>query len=142
MLLSDSVGTKLGGKPSGRKPFKPFKNSEKRPGKASVGGRKDLKPAKGAKRKLSEEGGGEKIPICTFIFLLGRGISIVSCLRSGPEAKKKRRFKAEKKPTKEELKKNRQQKKKALKKSRQQAERKDMFDIISRSKQVWGDLRR
>ncbi|XP_037548335.1 pumilio homolog 3 [Nematolebias whitei] len=115
----DSTGTKLGGKPGGRKPFKPFKNSEKRPGKTGVGGRKDLKPgvSKGAKRKLSEEGGG-------------------------PEAKKKRRFKAEKKPTKEELKKNRQQKKAALKKSRQLAERKDMFDIISRSKQVWGDLRR
>uniref|UniRef100_A0A665W8N5 PUM-HD domain-containing protein n=1 Tax=Echeneis naucrates TaxID=173247 RepID=A0A665W8N5_ECHNA len=43
---------------------------------------------------------------------------------------------------KEELKKNRQQKKKDLKKSRQQAERKDMFQIISQCKQVWGDLRR
>lgn len=143
-LLSDSTGTKLGGKPGGRKPFKQFKTSEKRPGKTGVGGRKDLKPgvSKGAKRKLSEEGGGEKTTVCTFVFLLGRGDSVVFCLQSGPEAKKKRRFKAEKKPTKEELKKNRQQKKKELKKSRQQAERKDMFDIISRSKQVWGDLRR
>uniref|UniRef100_A0A7N8X9Q3 Pumilio RNA-binding family member 3 n=1 Tax=Mastacembelus armatus TaxID=205130 RepID=A0A7N8X9Q3_9TELE len=44
--------------------------------------------------------------------------------------------------TKEELKKNRQQRKKELKKSRQQADRKDMYQIICHSKQVWGDLRR
>ncbi len=44
--------------------------------------------------------------------------------------------------TKEELKKNRQQRKKDLKKNRQQAERKDMFEIISQAKRVWGELRR
>lgn len=55
---------------------------------------------------------------------------------------KQKKFKAEKKPTEEELKKNRQQKKKELKKSRQQVDRKDMFDVISRSKQVWEELRR
>ncbi|XP_017295970.1 pumilio homolog 3 isoform X2 [Kryptolebias marmoratus] len=115
----DSIGTKLGGKPGGKKPFKPYKTTEKRrPGKARDGGGKEHKSgfSKGGKRKLSEEDGG-------------------------PETKK-RRFKAEKRPTKEELKKNRQQKKKELKKNRQQAERKDMFDIICRSKQVWGELRR
>lgn len=71
---------------------------------------------------------------------------LVLCLRSGPRKKKvkKEDFKAEKKPklSKEELKKNGQQRKKELKKSRQQAERKEMFEIICRSKQVWGDLRK
>ncbi|XP_013883913.1 pumilio homolog 3 [Austrofundulus limnaeus] len=108
-----------GPKPGGKRPFKPYRTSEKRrPGAAQDGGGKQQKAGfnKGGKRKLREEDGGPEV--------------------------KKRRFKAEKKPTQEELKKNRQQKKKELKKSRQQADRKDMFDIISRSKQVWGELRR
>uniref|UniRef100_A0A1A7X7A6 Pumilio homolog 3 n=1 Tax=Iconisemion striatum TaxID=60296 RepID=A0A1A7X7A6_9TELE len=121
----DSLGTKLGGKPGGKKPFKPFKNTEKksRPGNARDGGKKEHKSGfskgKQRKRSMSEEG-------------------------EGPEPKRMRKgdFKGGKKPTKEELKKNRQQKKKDLKKSRQQAERKDMFDIICLSKRVWEDLRR
>lgn len=52
------------------------------------------------------------------------------------DPQKKRRM------SKEELKANRQQRKKELKRSRQQAERKDMFDIICKSKQMWGQLRR
>ena len=67
-------------------------------------------------------------------------------LCSGPAAKKLKKgaFNAEnkKKLTEEELKMNRQQKKKELKKSRQQADRKDMFEIICRSKHVWESLRR
>uniref|UniRef100_A0A8D3C2A1 Pumilio RNA-binding family member 3 n=1 Tax=Scophthalmus maximus TaxID=52904 RepID=A0A8D3C2A1_SCOMX len=55
---------------------------------------------------------------------------------------KKGEFKPKKEMTKEELKQNRQQMKKDLKKSRQQAERKDMFQIICQSKQMWGDIRR
>uniref|UniRef100_A0A1A8JT12 Pumilio homolog 3 n=1 Tax=Nothobranchius kuhntae TaxID=321403 RepID=A0A1A8JT12_NOTKU len=121
----DSLGTKLGGKPGGKKPFKPFKNTEKknRPGNTREGGRKEHKSgfSKGMQRKRSVSEEGE-----------------------GPEPKRMRKgdFKGGKKPTKEELKKNRQQKKKDLKKSRQQAERKDMFEIICLSKKVWGNLRR
>lgn len=50
--------------------------------------------------------------------------------------------KLKKQMTKEELKLNRQQRKKDLKQSRQQAERKDMFLIITQSKQIWAELRR
>uniref|UniRef100_A0A1A8RG95 KIAA0020 n=1 Tax=Nothobranchius rachovii TaxID=451742 RepID=A0A1A8RG95_9TELE len=117
----DSLGTKLGGKPGGKKPFKPFKNTEKknRPGNTREGGRKEHKSgfSKGMRRKRSVSEEGE-----------------------GPEPKRTRKgdFKGGKKPTKEELKKNRQQKKKDLKKSRQQAERKDMFEIICLSKKSLG----
>ncbi|XP_049908248.1 pumilio homolog 3 [Epinephelus moara] len=113
----DSIGTKLGGKPGGKKPFKPYNNTERK-GRPGKGPQKRKMPFKG---KNKEEGGG------------------------GPEAKrmKKGEFKPKTKElTEEELKKNRQQKKKDLKKSRQQAERKDMFQIICQCKQVWGDLRR
>ncbi|XP_054613692.1 pumilio homolog 3 isoform X2 [Dunckerocampus dactyliophorus] len=60
-----------------------------------------------------------------------------------PQAKriKKGEFKPKKQQTDEELKKNRQQKKRDLKRSRQQANRKDMYQIISQAKRVWGDLR-
>ncbi|XP_038130675.1 pumilio homolog 3 isoform X2 [Cyprinodon tularosa] len=116
----DSSGTKFGGKPAGKKPFKPYKNTENksRPGKANGGGRKSgfSNAGKGApgKRKLPAGGGG-------------------------PPAKKR----GEEKPmTDEELKKKRLQKKKELKESRQQAERKEMFDIIRQCKGVWGNLRR
>uniref|UniRef100_A0A3P8U0V3 Pumilio homolog 3 n=1 Tax=Amphiprion percula TaxID=161767 RepID=A0A3P8U0V3_AMPPE len=126
----DSIGTKLGGKPGnkpgGKKPFKPYNNSEKksRPGKGGNAGKREQKfgfskGGKGAlgKRKMStDKDEGEE----------------------GPTAKR-----GKKEPlTKEELNKIRQQKKKDLKKSRQQAERKDMFEIICQSKQVWGQLRR
>lgn len=131
----DSIGTKLGGKPGGKKPFKPFNSTERKgkPGKSGDGGKREYKPGfskdgKGLnKRKMSqfkakdEEGG------------------------DGPRAKKMKKgeFKPKKRElTEEELKKNRQQRKKDLKKSRQEAERKDMFQIICQSKQVWGDLRR
>ncbi|MEQ2194975.1 hypothetical protein XENOCAPTIV_005412 [Xenoophorus captivus] len=117
----DSSGTKFGGKPGGKKPFKPYKNTEKktRPGKANDGGRKlgFSNAGKGpqGKRKLPADG-------------------------RGPLAKKGKR--GEKKLTDEELKKNRLQKKKELKDSRQQMERKEMFDIIRQCKGVWGNLRR
>ncbi|XP_038589804.1 pumilio homolog 3 [Micropterus salmoides] len=131
----DSIGTKLGGKPGGKKPFKPYNSAEKksRPGKGGDGGKTKHKFAfskvdKGLqKRKPSfkakkdgEEG-------------------------EGPVAKKMKKgeFKPKTKElTEEELKKNRQQRKKDLKNSRQQAERKDMFEIIRQAKRVWGDLRR
>ncbi|XP_045922379.1 pumilio homolog 3 [Micropterus dolomieu] len=131
----DSIGTKLGGKPGGKKPFKPYNSTEKksRPGKGGDGGKTKHKFAfskvdKGPqKRKQSfkakkdgEEG-------------------------EGPVAKKMKKgeFKPKTKElTEEELKKNRQQRKKDLKNSRQQAERKDMFEIIRQAKRVWGDLRR
>lgn len=44
--------------------------------------------------------------------------------------------------SKEELKATRQQRKRDVKKTRQQNERKDMYDIISQSKRLWGQLRR
>ncbi|MEQ2256089.1 hypothetical protein ILYODFUR_020747 [Ilyodon furcidens] len=117
----DSSGNKFGGKPGGKKPFKPYKNTEKktRPGKANDGGRKlgFSNAGKGPQRK-------RKLPAD------GRG----------PLAKKGKR--GEKKLTDEELKKNRLQKKKELKNSRQQMERKEMFDIIRQCKGVWGNLRR
>ncbi|XP_072228164.1 pumilio homolog 3 isoform X3 [Leuresthes tenuis] len=132
----DNIGTKFGGKPGGKpggkRPFKPF-NAEKKSwsGKAKDGGKKEQnssfnKAGKGppGKRKFPAEkrDGG------------------------GPAAKKLKKgaFNAEnkKKLTEEELKMNRQQKKKELKKSRQQADRKDMFEIICRSKHVWESLRR
>uniref|UniRef100_A0A3Q2FKK8 Pumilio RNA-binding family member 3 n=1 Tax=Cyprinodon variegatus TaxID=28743 RepID=A0A3Q2FKK8_CYPVA len=115
--LHKGKGTKFGGKPAGKKPFKPYKNTENksRPGKANGGGRKSgfSNAGKGApgKRKLPAGGGGE--------------------------------YPGEEKPmTDEELKKKRLQKKKELKESRQQAERKEMFDIIRQCKGVWGNLRR
>ncbi|XP_022058739.2 pumilio homolog 3 [Acanthochromis polyacanthus] len=126
----DSIGTKLGGKPGnkpgGKKPFKPYNNSEKknRPGKGGNGGKREQKfgfskggkGALGKRRMSTDKDEGEE----------------------GPTAKR-----GKKEPlTKEELNKIRQQKKKDLKKSRQQAERKDMFEIICQSKQVWGELRR
>ncbi|XP_035464569.2 pumilio homolog 3 [Scophthalmus maximus] len=123
----ESIGTKLGGKPGGKKPFKPYNNTERkgRPGKGKDGGKKEhkfpfSKPGMGPKKRKGEEEG------------------------EGPGAKrmKKGEFKPKKEMTKEELKQNRQQMKKDLKKSRQQAERKDMFQIICQSKQMWGDIRR
>ncbi|KAM7369352.1 hypothetical protein PAMP_013626 [Pampus punctatissimus] len=126
----DSIGTKLGGKPGGKKPFKPYNNTDRKgkPGKSGDGGKKFgfSKDGNGPKKrkiphsKAKDEEGG------------------------GPRAKKMKKgeFKPKRELTEEELKKNRQQRKKDLKKSRQEAERKDMFQIICQSKQMWGDLRR
>ncbi|XP_035769155.1 pumilio homolog 3 isoform X1 [Neolamprologus brichardi] len=125
----DSTGTKFGGKPGSKKPFKQYNNAERksRPGKGRDGGKKQTKFSfsKGGKRKLTgaKDEGGEG---------------------EGPGAKKVKKdgFKSNEKLTKEELKKNRQQRKKDLKRSRQEAERKDMYEIINQSKHMWGDLRR
>ncbi|KAM4527913.1 pumilio homolog 3 [Odontesthes bonariensis] len=135
----DNIGTKFGGKPGGKpggkRPFKPF-NAEKKswPGKARDGGKKDQKSAFFKDGKGPQ--GKRKFPANRDEKRDG----------GGPAAKKlkKGEFNAEnkKKLTEEELKMNRQQKKKELKKSRQQADRKDMFEIICRSKQVWESLRR
>lgn len=89
-LCPDSIGTKfsgkLGSKPGGKKPFKPYNNAERknRPGKAGDGGKNPHKPAfskagKGSqKRKLppfkakrEEEGGdGEKTSCHTHCVVL------------------------------------------------------------------------
>lgn len=71
LLCSDSMGTKLGGKPgskpSGKKPFKPYNSTEKRgkPGAAGEGGNKRHKPSfskadKGPRKRKSEGGGNYK----------------------------------------------------------------------------------
>ncbi|XP_034047830.1 pumilio homolog 3 [Thalassophryne amazonica] len=122
----DALGAKLGGKPGGKKPFKAFTNKDR---KRSGEGKKSNKST------FSKGGTGlknRKVP-------QNRKKSEERDPSEGPAAKKMKKgeFKS-----KEELKKNRQQRKKDLKKSRQQAERKDMFQIICQSKQVWGTLRR
>uniref|UniRef100_A0AAX7UMT5 PUM-HD domain-containing protein n=1 Tax=Astatotilapia calliptera TaxID=8154 RepID=A0AAX7UMT5_ASTCA len=93
----DSTGTKFGGKPGSKKPFKQYNNAERksRPGKAF----------------LLEDG------------LQKQKLYFLFCVRSGPGAKKVKKdgFKPNEKLTKEELKKNRQQRKKDLKKSRQES---------------------
>ncbi|XP_027881673.1 pumilio homolog 3 isoform X2 [Xiphophorus couchianus] len=111
----DLAGTKFGGKPGAKKPFKPYKNTEKksRPGKPNDGRKPGF--SKAEKRKRPAGGGG-------------------------PPAKREKNGK--KPPTTEEELKKRLQKKRELKNNRQQAERKEMFDIISRCKAVWGNLRR
>ncbi|KAF7649763.1 hypothetical protein LDENG_00136250 [Lucifuga dentata] len=126
----DSIGTKLGGK----KPFKPY-NSTERKNRTGDGGKKEQKSkfskgGAGVKRKLQPGRGG--------------GGKVKEEEGEGPKAKrmKKGKFKEKQQQSKEELKANRQQRKKDLKKNRQQMERKDMFDIISQAKQVWGELRR
>ncbi|XP_035995907.1 pumilio homolog 3 [Fundulus heteroclitus] len=116
----DSPGAKFGGKPGGKKPFKPYKNTEKKSRPGKDGGRKlgFSNAGKGpqGKRKLPAEG-------------------------RGPPAKRGKG--GEETPAAaEELKKNRLQKKKELKNSRQQLERKEMFEIIRQCKRVWGHLRR
>ncbi|XP_068609109.1 pumilio homolog 3 isoform X2 [Brachionichthys hirsutus] len=123
----DSLGTKLGGKPGGKKPYKPYNNTEKKKGTARrVDGGKGLnKPAFSKaetgpqKRKLS--------------FKAKKG-------EEGPTAKKVKKGELKTKDENKDL--NRQQKKKELKNNRQLVERKDMFQIICRAKQVWGVLRR
>ncbi|XP_054878237.1 pumilio homolog 3-like [Poeciliopsis prolifica] len=111
----DSAGTKFGGKPGVKKPFKPYKNTEKksRPGKPNDGKKPGF--SKTGKRKQPAGGGG-------------------------PPAKRQKSGK--KPPTAEEEQKKRLQKKRELKNNRQQLERKEMFDIISRCKELWGNLRR
>ncbi|XP_075935917.1 pumilio homolog 3 [Anarhichas minor] len=131
----DSMGTKLGGKPGGKKPYKAFDNAERkgRPkggdgdkrehkfpfSKADGGPQKRTMPFK-AKIKEEDEGEGP----------------VVKRMKEGKFDPKMKEL------TEEELKKNRQQMKRDLKNSRQEAEMKDMFQIIRQCKQVWGDLRR
>uniref|UniRef100_A0A3B5LLT0 Pumilio homolog 3 n=1 Tax=Xiphophorus couchianus TaxID=32473 RepID=A0A3B5LLT0_9TELE len=99
--------------PGAKKPFKPYKNTEKksRPGKPNDGRKPGFSKAEKRKRPAG-----------------------------GPPAKREKNGK--KPPTTEEELKKRLQKKRELKNNRQQAERKEMFDIISRCKAVWGNLRR
>ncbi|KAK9532790.1 hypothetical protein VZT92_010158 [Zoarces viviparus] len=131
----DSMGTKLGGKPGGKKPYKAFDNTERkgRPkggdgdkrehkfpfSKADRGPQKRTMPFK-ARIKEEDEGEGP----------------VVKRMKEGKFDPKMKEL------TEEELKKNRQQMKRDLKNSRQEAEMKDMFQIIRQCKQVWGDLRR
>lgn len=133
MTHNDSIGTKLGGKPGGKKLFKAYNTDKKNhPGKSSE--RKMInkfskvdkftRKRKVPHGKVTEEQEENRGPIS-------------KKLKKGEfDPQKKRRM------SKEELKANRQQRKKELKRSRQQAERKDMFDIICKSKQMWGQLRR
>uniref|UniRef100_A0A8C7WUZ0 Pumilio RNA-binding family member 3 n=1 Tax=Oryzias sinensis TaxID=183150 RepID=A0A8C7WUZ0_9TELE len=107
-LAQRGKGSKLGGKPGGKKPFKPLKNAEK-PSGAKDRGNKQHKAA-------FSRGGG---------------------LQQG-----KRKLPKGEQLSEEELKKNRLQRRKELKRSRQQASRKEMFEVINQSKQVWEDLRR
>ncbi|CAL9683265.1 unnamed protein product [Knipowitschia caucasica] len=119
----DSLRTKMSVSAGVKRPFKkPFKNTE------ALGKRGEKRPAhkfskhdKGVKRRKDADGGD-----------------------GGPVSKKWKSAKLEpkKRLSKEELKATRQQRKKDVKKNRQQAERKDMFDIICQSKQIWGQLRR
>lgn len=132
------MGTKFGGKPGAKKPFKPYKNTEKsRPGKPNDGKKPDF--SKAEKRKRPAGGGGEftSLLLC---FCWTTSFELCLRLRSGPPAKREKSGK--KPPTTEEELKKRLQKKRDLKNNRQQAERKEMFDIISRCKAVWGNLRR
>uniref|UniRef100_A0A7N8WJQ8 Pumilio RNA-binding family member 3 n=1 Tax=Mastacembelus armatus TaxID=205130 RepID=A0A7N8WJQ8_9TELE len=115
-LTQKGKGTKLGGKPGGKpgskKPFKPYNTEKSRLGKSKDGDKKE--------HKFAFSKGGK-----------------------GPKKRKLLPVKEqESEGEKHMLSKNRQQRKKELKKSRQQADRKDMYQIICHSKQVWGDLRR
>nr|XP_043873223.1 pumilio homolog 3 [Solea senegalensis] len=123
---TDPNGTKLGRKPEGKKPFKPFNNTKSRAGKGRDSGKKDERFA------FSKAGAGQRKRKVT----PGKDAD----QSEGPGIKRMKSGKKE--LTEEELKKNRQQRKKELKQSRQQAERKDMFDIITQAKQLWADLRR
>ncbi|KAM9820226.1 pumilio homolog 3 [Neosynchiropus ocellatus] len=127
----ESAGHKLGGKkPIGaKKPFKSFNNTERKPGNNKDFGKKQ--------NSVSKAGDGKKRKLQTFKDGRKRD-------DGGPRPKKMKKGDVQSKKVidKEELKKNRQQRKKDLKNFRQQAERKDMFEIISQAKQVWGELRR
>ncbi|XP_072309956.1 pumilio homolog 3 [Eucyclogobius newberryi] len=114
----DPMGSKMGGKPDSKKPFKKTERTERRGDNRTPP--KFFKNDKGVRKRKDTEGEG------------------------GPVSKKWKSGKSEpKKPlSKEELKATRQQRKKDVKKTRQQAERKDMFDIICKSKMIWGQLRR
>lgn len=84
-LCPDSIGSKLGGKPGGKKPFKPY-NSTERKGRLGKGGdsgknqhkfafskagngqqKRKLPPFKGKNKE--EEGEGEKTSTCQFLSL-------------------------------------------------------------------------
>ncbi|XP_068588567.1 pumilio homolog 3 [Cebidichthys violaceus] len=130
----DSMGTKLGGKPGGKKPYKAFDSTERK-------GRP--KGGDGDKREhkfpFSKADGGPQKRTMPF------KAKIKEEEGEGPVVKRMKKGKFDpkmKELSEEELKKNRQQRKRDLKNSRQEAERKDMFQIIRQCKQVWGDLRR
>ncbi|XP_030006962.1 pumilio homolog 3-like [Sphaeramia orbicularis] len=116
----DSIGTKLGGKPGGKKPFKAYNSTEKKNRDGNNRERKFTKTDKGTKKRKLPHGKVKE--------------------GGGPASKKMKKGSSEQ--TKEEMKKERLRKKKELKRTRQQAERKDMFDIICKAKKVWGELRR
>ncbi|XP_056146732.1 pumilio homolog 3 [Lampris incognitus] len=117
----DSIGSKLGGKPGwkpgNKKQFKPFNNKDKKTKLERVGkgGKKDHK------FPFSKDGQGSKKRPYAEVEKEGEGETPLT---------KKQKW--------DELK----QQKKELKKNRQQTEKKDMFEIISQSKHVWGTLRR
>ncbi|TNN86389.1 Pumilio 3 [Liparis tanakae] len=128
----DSMGTKLGSKPGGKKPYKPLNNSEKKSTLMGGAGSK-----KEHKFPSSKAGMGPQKRTMQFKSKNEEG--------EGPVAKRMKKGEFDPKTkelTEEELKKNRQQIKKDLKNSRQQSERKDMFQIICQCKKLWGDLRR
>ncbi|XP_055009925.1 pumilio homolog 3 isoform X2 [Boleophthalmus pectinirostris] len=124
----DSTSTKMGGKSGSKKPFKkPYKNTEHsgKRGEKRVAHKFFKNDQRVRKRKRPHGKDSEG----------GEGGPVSKKLKSGkPDPKKKL--------SKEELKATRQQRKRDVKKNRQQAERKDMFDIICQSKQIWGQLRR
>uniref|UniRef100_A0A3P9I4M6 Pumilio homolog 3 n=1 Tax=Oryzias latipes TaxID=8090 RepID=A0A3P9I4M6_ORYLA len=122
----DSIGSKLGGKPGSKKPFKPLKNAEK-PNGPRDRGNKQHKAA--FSRGGGVQQGKRKLP----------AFKNRKEKDDGPAAK---RAKKGEQLSEEELKKNRLQRRKELKRSRQQASRKEMFEVINQSKQVWEDLRR
>nr|XP_040053052.1 pumilio homolog 3 isoform X1 [Gasterosteus aculeatus aculeatus] len=129
----DSMGTKLGGKPGGKKPYKPFNNTERkgRP-KGGDGGKREHK------FPFSKADGGpqkRKMPFKAKNKEDGEG-PVFKKMKKGEFDPKKKEM------TEEELKKNRLQIKRDLKNTRQEAEKKDMFQIVRQCKQVWGDLRR
>lgn len=129
MTFLESISTKMQGKPGAKKPFKPYSKEKSHTGKSGD---------KQTTHKFSKNNRGvrkRKLPH-------GKGTKGERDDQGGPASKKWKSGKPKQKLTKEELKATRQQRKKDVKRFRQQAERKDMFDIVSQSKNIWGQLRR
>ncbi|XP_072514959.1 pumilio homolog 3 [Salminus brasiliensis] len=105
---------KFDGKSPGKRPFKPYNSDKKKPFEKSAG-------KGGAQKFMKQKPTDGK-------FAKKRKLSEGN-VEEGSEAKK---------PKWNELK----QKKKELKQSRQQNDRKDMFPIVIRAKQVWETIRR
>ncbi|KAM4635244.1 pumilio homolog 3 isoform 2-T2 [Polymixia lowei] len=123
----DSIGTKFGGKPAGKKPFKPYNNAQKKGtfGKTEDGGKNNpkfgfSKDRPGFNKRKLPHGEEEEEAV------------------SGYKRKKVTPEQGTQKTNWTEYK----QKKKELKDFRQQTERKDVYEIICRSKHIWGTLRR